>query len=185
MTTQARKYTVAEIDDMRRSIASSYPSGVSYCADDRAADVERRLQTHMANGTDPGELSTAASERRDREYAAQEAYQERHAKMIASRPAPKPILTKADVMEQWFADCVAKYGGTTTTARDLYDGFSGRTLKRFANHHAPDGVNITQGDMERFLDGKGIRSRRAMFDKRYDGVAVVIYGSVSSGNYGT
>lgn len=51
-----RKYSVAEIDRMRRSIRWSYPTGISCYEHERAADIENRLRTYMQNGTDPEEL---------------------------------------------------------------------------------------------------------------------------------
>jgi len=63
----------------------------------------------------------------------------------------------------------------------------GMTLLRYANKHAPDGCNITIRDMERFLDEKGVRSRRLgwLGSKTYDGIRHIIYGNVRRGNYGT
>lgn len=97
----------------------------------------------------------------------------------------RSFKTKDDVISGWYDRCVAKYPEATITAADLYDGVSGRTLARFASNYAPDGVNITQKDMERWLEKKGHRSRGAMFAKRYDGIQQIIYGDVRSGNYGT
>jgi len=51
-----RKYSVSEIDRMRKAIEWSFPTGVSYDAVDRAAEIEERLRTYMLNGTDPKEL---------------------------------------------------------------------------------------------------------------------------------
>lgn len=57
-----RKYTVAEIDRMRRAIEWSYPSGVTYYQAERSAEIEDRLRTYMVNGTDPSELEQAMRE---------------------------------------------------------------------------------------------------------------------------
>jgi len=57
---EQRKYSVDEIDRMRRAIEWSYGDGVFTMAD-RQADVENRLRTHMINGTDPEELENEAS----------------------------------------------------------------------------------------------------------------------------
>lgn len=54
-----RTYTAAEIDRMRIAIAAQYPEGESYTPNDRAADVERRLQTYILGGIDPAELDPA------------------------------------------------------------------------------------------------------------------------------
>lgn len=54
-----RKYTTHEIDSMRDSISKSYPPGVQFYANERTADIENRLRTHMMNGTDPKELEQA------------------------------------------------------------------------------------------------------------------------------
>lgn len=56
-----RKYSVGEIDHMRRCIRFSYPSGVSYYEQERAAEIENRLRTYMQNGTDPRELDEMMS----------------------------------------------------------------------------------------------------------------------------
>lgn len=48
-----RKYSIGEIDRMRKAIEWCYPTGVPYLAAERAADVENRLRTYMQNGTDP------------------------------------------------------------------------------------------------------------------------------------
>jgi hypothetical protein len=44
---------------MRDSISKSYPPGVQFYANERTADIENRLRTHMMNGTDPKELEQA------------------------------------------------------------------------------------------------------------------------------
>ncbi len=53
-----RKYTVAEIDQMRELIQGSYPDGWPYMHDEREAEIEGRLRTYMLNGTNPEELKT-------------------------------------------------------------------------------------------------------------------------------
>ena len=52
----AKKYSIIEIDQMRRAVQRSYPTGVSYMATERNADVENRLRTYMQNGTTVKEL---------------------------------------------------------------------------------------------------------------------------------
>jgi hypothetical protein len=59
---QQRKYTVAEIDNMRRWFSHSYPSRETYDVKERADEIERRLRTYMLNGTDPAELEQMARE---------------------------------------------------------------------------------------------------------------------------
>lgn len=181
----ARKYTVEEIDQMRKSIEWSYPSGVSYYPEQRAAEVESKLRTYMQNDTSPEELAEMARRRSEIEAAAQQQREVLFREMRAAAPPPRVLSSKEDVIDEWFQTCVARYAGASVEARELFDGFSGRTLKRFANQHAPDGVHITQKDMERYLDAKKVRSRSAMFAKRYDGIRHVIHGNVRSGNYGT
>jgi hypothetical protein len=180
-----RKYAIEEIDRMRKALESMYPFGVSFNSKERSAEVEDRLRTHMQNGTEPDELAKASSEYVGRQFEAQTREQEFCREQRAKAPKPRELKTKEDVIDEWFETSVAQYDGASATASDLFDGFSGHTLKRFANQHAPDGVNIRQKDMERYLDGKGIKSRSAMFAKRYDGVQVIIHGNVRSGNYGT
>ncbi len=181
-----RKYTVDELDRMRRAIERCYPSGVPYMAAQRAAEVEDRLRTHMQNGTEPKELEEAAAARFQSEMKERNLHDEFVQEVMKRRPPPPPPPKSAqEVLERWFDECVAQYPDASVEAKDLYDGYSGRTLTSYANQHAPDGVNITQSDMEKFLDKKGIRSRRAMFNKRYDGIRHVIHGDVRSGNYST
>lgn len=57
-----RKYSVAEIDRMRRAIECSYPGG-AYYAEQRSAEIENRLRTYMQNGTEPSELEEVAQQR--------------------------------------------------------------------------------------------------------------------------
>lgn len=186
ITTQPRKYTVSEMEAMRRSIRFSYPSGVSYYEKDRAADVENRLRSYMQNGTTPEELEEFRNQQAHAEMEAQKRWQEFEAERRKNLPPPPPPpKTAQEVIDRWFATSVAKYDGASTESDELYDGYMGVTLKRYANRHAPDGVNISQKDMERFLESKGVRYRRAMFKKRYDGICHVISGNVESGNYST
>jgi len=65
-----RKYSVSEIDKMREAILRLYPLGVPYRANERAADAENRLRTHMQNGTGPEELERAAREHVEKGRAA-------------------------------------------------------------------------------------------------------------------
>ncbi len=57
-----RKYNIAEIDRMRTAIKWSYGEG-NYDPQERNADIENRLRTYMANGTEPEELEEAMSRR--------------------------------------------------------------------------------------------------------------------------
>ena len=180
-----RKYTIDEIDQMRSHIRWSYPSGVGYFTKDRDADIENRLRTYMQNGTTVAELEKMARAIHARDIKRAPSALEFYARQREGQPPPRVLKTAADVIDEWFQTCVAKYAGAESDANELYDGLMGRTLKNFANKNAPDGVHITQKDMERYLDSKGIKSRRAMFAKRYDGIRHVIYGDVRSGNYGT
>jgi hypothetical protein len=191
-----KKYTIDEIDQMRSHIRWSYPSDVVYCTKDQDADIENRLRTYMQNGTTVAELEKMARAIHERNIKPIRAIHERNIKrgeaelefydrQCESQPPPRVLKTAADVIDEWFQTCVAKYAGAESKAKELYNGLMGRTLKNFANQNAPDGVHITQKDMERYLDSKGIKSRRAMFAKRYDGIRHVIYGDVRSGNYGT
>jgi glutamyl/glutaminyl-tRNA synthetase len=68
----SRKYSVEEIDAMRKSIEWSYPSGVSYYAHERSAEIENRLRTYMQNGTTPAELKEMEDRALQREMQAQE-----------------------------------------------------------------------------------------------------------------
>lgn len=63
-----RKYSVNEIDRMRRAIGLSYPMDGSYVQADRDADIESRLRTYMQNGTDPEELEEFSNRRQRAEY---------------------------------------------------------------------------------------------------------------------
>lgn len=64
----SRKYTVDEIMLMRECIRSMYPPHYSYRPDERAADIERRLTTYMANGTTAEELQVACIAYLERQY---------------------------------------------------------------------------------------------------------------------
>lgn len=70
-----RKYSVAEIDRMRRDVSTIANLGGQ--AFEGAAVIEGRLRTYMLNGTEPEELSAEAERimaetagRREREQAA-------------------------------------------------------------------------------------------------------------------
>ena len=63
-----RKYSIGEIDRMRKAIEWCYPTGVPYLAAERAADVENRLRTYMQNGTDPEELEKMENDRLEAAY---------------------------------------------------------------------------------------------------------------------
>jgi len=54
-----RKYSVAEIDLMRRYVAATVLD-FSMTPEFRAATIEERLRTYMLNGTDPDELRVVA-----------------------------------------------------------------------------------------------------------------------------
>jgi len=67
-----RKYTVAEIDQMRKHIEWSYPTGVSFNGAERSAEVERRLRTYMMAGIEPKEIAEMFAEALEREAKALE-----------------------------------------------------------------------------------------------------------------
>lgn len=79
-----RKYTVAEIDQMRSSIRWSYPCGVSYYPDQREREIEDRLRTYMLNGTEPEELVEMGRRAQERE---QEIALARQAALMAESPS--------------------------------------------------------------------------------------------------
>lgn len=55
-----QKYSVAEIQNMRESLRwILMPANGSFMPSELDAQIERQLQTHMLNGTDPAELNTA------------------------------------------------------------------------------------------------------------------------------
>lgn len=64
-----RRYTLAELDAMRRSITLiHWPTNASFNASQRAMEVENFLRTHMQNGSSPEDLNehaTVAVVRRD------------------------------------------------------------------------------------------------------------------------
>lgn len=93
----SRKYTLAEIDQMRRDIEWSYPSGVSYYPDARSAEIERRLQTYMANGTTPGEVRRMREEAMAVDMARHEAEQAYWTEQAAKKSAEKPAAPKPPV----------------------------------------------------------------------------------------
>lgn len=51
-----KKYSVSEIDRMRRAVDKSYPYGVPCLPSERDAQTENKLRTFMQNGTTPEEL---------------------------------------------------------------------------------------------------------------------------------
>lgn len=62
-----RKYTYREINDMREIIRWSYPTGVSYNAAERDADIERRISTYMSASVDPEDMREEERRRRHEE----------------------------------------------------------------------------------------------------------------------
>jgi len=66
---ERRKYTLAEIDEMRAAIKDTYPSGVPFYPAQRAVEIEAQLQTYMLNGTSPLELEARAAELRRQDQA--------------------------------------------------------------------------------------------------------------------
>jgi hypothetical protein len=52
-----RKYSVAEIDQMRNVVALMVPERER--PSDRVIEIEERLRTYMASGTEPDELECA------------------------------------------------------------------------------------------------------------------------------
>lgn len=179
------KYSIEEIDAMRRAVDTLCDNGNSYNPDIRGKEVEERLRTYMQNGTTPAELASAANKHSDALYKQQEVRQKIWEDAARRAPPPRVLKTKEDVIDEWFQTCVAKYSDASVTSKELFDGFGGKTLMSFANRSAPDGVNITRRDMEKYLDRKGVKSRSAMFEKRYDGIRHIIHGDVRSGNFGT
>ena len=95
------------------------------------------------------------------------------------------MKSKEGVMLEWYETKVAKYEGAKSTVGELFNGTSGATLKRFASNNAANGINISKRDMKLFLKKMGYETRDAMLDNHYDGLAIIIYGDVRSGNYGT
>lgn len=182
-----RRYSFTEIEDMRGFVRTAcFPtSGTYYNPQERNAAIELHLQTFMQNGTEPNELKDAATKRLNASFEARERDREFQKEMQAKAPPPRVLVSKDDVIDEWFQTCVAKYEGASVTAKELFDGFGGRTLMSFANQNALDGMYISQRNMERYLEAKGVRSRTAMCAKRYDGIRHIMFGNVRSGNYGT
>lgn len=61
-----RKYSVSEIDSMRRLVRDLCDTGMPYMPQDRAVEVEERLRTYMMHGADPEELARAAADHQSR-----------------------------------------------------------------------------------------------------------------------
>ena len=55
----SRTYSVDEIDRMRRALVWLLPRG-PWHGNEREEAIEQQLRTHMLNGTEPGELESAA-----------------------------------------------------------------------------------------------------------------------------
>jgi hypothetical protein len=89
------------------------------------------------------------------------------------------------LLDEWYKRKVAKYENAEQESRDLYNGFAGATFKRFMIQNATENVDVSRGDMERFLTSKGHRSNRVRGRLYFYGVRIVIHGDVSSGNFGT
>jgi hypothetical protein len=65
-----RKYSVSEIDQMRRAVNEMLMRpGTVFRASERTVAVEERLRTYMLNGTDPEELRKSAAEHIERMFA--------------------------------------------------------------------------------------------------------------------
>lgn len=64
-----RKYSIEEMDEMRGYIERMYTMGVAYKPAERVADIEQRLRSFMANGTEPHELAKKAEEFAARDWA--------------------------------------------------------------------------------------------------------------------
>lgn len=84
-----RKYSLAEIDTMRRDTEWSYPSGVSYYAAERAAEVERKLRTYMMAGVEPAELEGKRMEAQERDRRSAEWEREMMVEAARARVAQK------------------------------------------------------------------------------------------------
>lgn len=67
---EQKRYTLDEIDRMRAAVGNMFPMGVPYRQSERTVEIEARLRTYMANGTDPDELAAwaAAYVRRQFDY---------------------------------------------------------------------------------------------------------------------
>jgi hypothetical protein len=58
-----RKYSVSEIDQMRKAVKAIYGSGIGNCTQAECCQmIEEHLRTYMLNGTDPEELEREAAE---------------------------------------------------------------------------------------------------------------------------
>jgi len=68
-----RKYSMSEIDRMRRAIRWSYPTGVSFNGAERDADIENRLRTYMQNGTTVEEIEEWSRQQRQNDIRMHEA----------------------------------------------------------------------------------------------------------------
>lgn len=62
-----RKYSVSELDRMRRDLYWLHRPQGSYRESEHNAHLENILRTHMQNGTDPDELKAAVEELAKRE----------------------------------------------------------------------------------------------------------------------
>lgn len=96
--------------------------------------------------------------------------------------APR-VLTNHErwLLDEWFADRVAKYPEARSSVRDLYDD----SLEGFMKRQAKEDVNITEDDMARYLTSKGYHSKRICGRLHFEGIRNIIGGSVCSGNYMT
>ncbi len=196
----ARAYTMSEVDQIRRYVTSIWSldhNGVSYREEERILEIEQRTRTYLAAGVSPEDIEAQAQARHEIFFKHREHMAEVHSRLQDGwREAEKErkgkreeqyghLSPKQRVLRDWYDECVAKYDGAAEKARDLYDGYMGRTLCKFVNQRAPDGVNISQVEMERFLDTNGHRKRRVQWDTTYDGIAVIIHGSLHGGNWTT
>lgn len=97
---EQRKYSIAEIDALRKAISErlSYREG-SYKPSERAAEIEDMLRTHMLNGTSLEEMQSAVQETRDAYFARQKGQQEyyrqrqeAHSAKYPERPRPDGVM---------------------------------------------------------------------------------------------
>lgn len=72
-----RKYSLEEIDRMRKDVATLCAHNGGYDPKEQIVKIEERLRTYMANGTEPEELSAAARKHFDGLLAAQRYASER------------------------------------------------------------------------------------------------------------
>lgn len=98
----SRKYSLDEIDQMRRDIdrivegvrhyqwspSGCFSSGITYNAAERAAKIEDRLRTYMQNGTDPAELEAKVKSIHDAEQ--KDIDRQRDAWIAKNGPVPVP-----------------------------------------------------------------------------------------------